>query len=141
MSSTDVSQWWLNWCSGECLVAPELPGKSLPKEEIARLIVMKFRYIAFDWSEGDRWVAAHIQNSIDFGFEGAFLEADYALRGQCLLVTLSDSPNVNIDIIRFYLTPDTGLIDLNYQYLNSPASCSAAARKLATIIGYKLEPM
>ena len=51
-----------------------------------------------------------------------------------MLVSISDTPKVNC--VRFFLTPDTGTLDLNYEHAADMEGGRELSRKLAEVLGY-----
>jgi hypothetical protein len=110
----------------------------LPIPEILHRVAAEFRHVVIDWDEGDRWVDNRISKSIEIGYAGFLLEAERALRGKSVLVLLADSSGPDVAWIGFYMTPDTGMIELHYSRSEDTEQCRVVALKLASQLGYRL---
>ena len=62
------------------------------QHEVLSRIIAKFRRVVIDWTEGDRWVEARIRALTDLDAHDVVLEAERALRGQTVLVSLAADP-------------------------------------------------
>jgi hypothetical protein len=112
-------------------------GPSLKEHEILRRVATAFRRVVIDWTEGDRWVEARISAATEFGYSGLLLEAEHALRGQSVLVSVADAAGSDAAWVRFYMTPDTSGFELHYEPPGAEAACRELARKLAEVLGYE----
>lgn len=121
------------WESGDCVCAPDRPGTILEQDEVLRRVVVFFRYVSIDRAEGDRWAETRVSRATEVGYRGMLLEAEMALVGRVALVSFSDEAGV---WVRFFLTPDAGLIELHYEPADD-AHCRLAAQKLAEALGYE----
>lgn len=126
--------------SGDAVAAPDGSGTTLDVADVLRRVAVGFRRVVIDWDEGDRWVDARVAAATEIGYRGFLLEAEQALRGQSVLVSAADRPGACATWVRFYLTRDTGLLELRYD----PADAWPAGRelgvKLATLLGYEFVP-
>jgi hypothetical protein len=129
---------WSNWESGDSVGMPNWPhGPSLDQHEILRRVAAAFRRVVIDWAEGDRWVEARIGQSAEIGYTGLLLDAEHALRGRSVLVSLADADGSGAAWVRFYMTPDTGCLDLHYEPSGAEPACRQLALKLADALGYE----
>jgi hypothetical protein len=131
---------WADWESGDCVCAPDRPGACLARGEILRRVAVGFRRVVIDWTEGDRWVEARIAKATEIRFPEVLLEAEYALLGQCVLVSVVDEAGPAAAWVRFYMTPDTAVLELHYDPADAEPRCRQLGIKLAEIIGYEYLP-
>jgi hypothetical protein len=115
-------------------------GPTLEQHEILRRVAAGFRRVVIDWAEGDRWAEARIRKATDIGWSGLLLEAEQALRGHSVLVSVADAAGSDAAWVRFYMTPDTSGFELCYQPSGAEAACRALALKLAEVLGYEFSP-
>jgi hypothetical protein len=131
---------WYNFESGDSVCAADRPGAAIEQVEILRRVAAGFQRVNIDWTEGDRWVERRIVKAVEVGYGGFLLEAEHALRGRSVLVSVADTAGSDAVWLRFYMTPDTGGFELNYR----PASATSAGRvlaiKLAELLGYEFTP-
>ena len=126
--------------SGDIVGMPNWPhGPSLDQYEILRRVVAGFRRVVIDWTQGDRWAEARISKAVEIGWSGFLLEAEQALRGQSVLVSLADAAGPGVPWVRFYMTPDTSGMELCYEPPGAAEACRELARKLAEVLGYEFE--
>jgi hypothetical protein len=111
-------------------------GPRLPQREILRRVAAAFRRVVIDWAEGDRWAEARISKAAEV-YSGFLLEAEQALRGTSVLVSVADAAGPDAAWVRFYMTPDTESLELHYEPPGAEAACRALARKLAEVLGYE----
>jgi hypothetical protein len=129
---------WSAWESGDSVGMPNWPhGPTLDQHEILRRVAAAFRRVAIDWAEGDLWVEARIGKAAEIGYTGRLLEAEQALRGRSVLVSLADADGPGAAWVRFYMTPDTGCFDLHYEPPGAEPACRPLALKLAGVLGYE----
>lgn len=129
---------WSDWESGDTVGIPDWPdGPRLPQPEVLRRVAVAFRRAVIDWTEGDRWVEARIGAATAIGYSGSLLEAEHALRGRAVLVSVADAPGPSAAWVRFYVTPDTEAFELHYEPPGAGAECRALALKLAEALGYE----
>jgi hypothetical protein len=122
--------------SGDGIEMPNWPhGPSLDPPEILRRVATAFRRAVIDRAEGDRWVEARISKAAEV-YSGLLLEAEHALRGHTVLVSVADAAGPDAAWVRFYMTPDTGGFELHYEPPGAEDACRALARKLADVLGY-----
>lgn len=126
---------WSEWESGDCVCAPDR-GPEVEQVEILRRVAAGFRRVVIDWAEGDRWVEARVLKATAVGFRGLLLDAENALRGRSVLVSVAD----DAVHLRFYMTPDTGCLELNYHPATGREAGRALAVKLAGLLGYEFAP-
>ncbi|MBN9522978.1 hypothetical protein J0H58_31445 [bacterium] len=129
---------WSGWESGDSVGMPNWPhGPSLDQHEILRRTAIAFRRVVIDWAEGDRWAEARISGAVEIGYTGLLLEAEHSLRGRSVLVSLADEGGPGAAWVRFYMTPDTGCLDLHYEPPGAEVACRQLALKLADVLGYE----
>lgn len=88
--------------SGDMLGMPNWPQGQVPEQhEILCRVAAGFRRVVIDWTEGDRWVEPRIVKAVEVGYSGLLLEAEHALRGQSVLVTLADEVGADAARVRF----------------------------------------
>src|SRR4051812_49186756 len=97
-----IPQQWLDWCSGEYLVAPSYE-KVVPQFGILNVVSNQFKRVSIDWLEGNRWVDVRIAHGISLGFAGALLDAELALKDNTVYVALSDAERDQLGSIRFFM--------------------------------------
>jgi hypothetical protein len=114
-------------------------GPRLPQREVLQRVAGAFRRVVIDWTEGDRWVEARINALTEFGSSSIILEAENALRGQAVLVSVADAPGPDAAWVRFYMTPDTEFFELHYEPPGALEACRALALKLAEALGYEFD--
>src|SRR5947209_18087319 len=102
-------------------------GPRLPQREVLQRVAGAFRRVVIDWTEGDRWVEARISKAVEIGYSGFLLEAEHALRGRSVLVSVADAAGSDPAWVRFYMTPDTEGFDLHYEPPGAEAACRALA--------------
>lgn len=134
-----MGEWFAE--SGDILEMPDWPrGPSLDPQEILRRVATAFRRVAIDWAEGDRRAAARAAKAADVGYRGFLLEAEQALRGQTVLVSVADAAGPDAAWVRFYMDPDTSGMELHYEPPGAEPACRALARRLAEVLGYVFVP-
>jgi hypothetical protein len=128
---------WSDWESGDSVGIPNWPdGPRLPQREVLHRVAAAFRRVVIDWTEGDRWVEARISKAVEIGYSGVLLEAEHALRGRAVLVSVAEEPGFGAAWVRFYMTTDTECLELHYEPPGAREACRALARKLAEVLGY-----
>ena len=132
---------WSDWEeSGDIVGIRNWPdGPRLPQREVLQRVAGAFRRVVIDWTEGDRWVEARISAATEFGYSGFLLEAEHALRGRAVLVSVADAPGPDAAWVRFYMTPDTEAFELRYDPPGALEACRALALKLAEALGYEFD--
>src|SRR2546430_15240149 len=101
---------WSDWESGDTVGIPNWPdGPMLPQREVLQRVAGAFRRVVIDWTDGDRWVEARISKAVEIGWSGLLLEAEQALRGQAVLVSVADGPGADAAWARGYMAPDNGI--------------------------------
>src|SRR5262245_63086687 len=129
---------WYDWESGDSVGMPNWPhGPPLEQPEVLRRVAVAFRRVVIDWAEGDRWVEARISKAVESGYSGFLLEAEHALRGRSVLVSVADAAGPDAAWVRFFMTPDTEAFELHYEPPGTLEACRALARKLAETLGYE----
>jgi hypothetical protein len=131
---------WASWYSGDCVRAPDRHGGEVEQAEVLRRVAVGFRRVIIDWPEGDRWAEARVAHGTAVGFGGGLLDLERALRGRSVLVSAADAAGPEAAWVRFYMTPDTGLLELGYQPPSAVAEGRALAAKLAGLLGYEFVP-
>jgi hypothetical protein len=129
---------WANWESGDCVCAPDRPDSNLDQAEILRRVAAGFRRVVIDWPAGDQWVEARIVKAVAIGYSKLLLDAEHGLRGRSVLVSVADEPGPGAAWVRFYMTPDTGILELHYEPAHALPACRMLAGKLAAVLGYAL---
>jgi hypothetical protein len=114
-------------------------GPRLPQREVLQRVAGAFRRVVIDWTEGDRRVEARISAATEFGSSGIILEAEHALRGRMVLVSVADEPGPGAAWVRFYMTPDTEFFELHYEPPGALEACRTLALKLAEALGYEFD--
>jgi hypothetical protein len=114
-------------------------GPNLPQREVLQRVAGAFRRVVIDWTEGDRWVEARIAAWTRPGSSPIILEAEHALRGRAVLVSVADAGGADAAWVRFYMTPDTEFFELHYEPPGAVEACRALALKLAEALGYEFE--
>ena len=129
---------WSDWEeSGDIVGIRNSPdGPRVPQYEVLQRVAGAFRRVVIDWTEGDRWVEARIAAWTRPGASPIILEAEHALRGRAVLVSVADEPGPDAAWVRFYMTPDTEFFELRYGPVALEA-CRALANKLAETLGYE----
>jgi hypothetical protein len=128
---------WHNWESGDSVGIRNWPhGPRLEQHEVLRRVAAAFRRVVIDWTEGDRWAEARISKAAEV-YSGFLLEAEQALQGTSVLVSVADAGGPDAAWVRFYMTPDTESFELHYEPPGAEAACRALARKLAEVLGYE----
>jgi hypothetical protein len=131
---------WFEWASGDCVHAPDRSGAEVTQAEILRRVAVGFRRVAIDWPEGERWAEARAAKAAEDGYRGFLLEAEQALRSESVLVSVADAVGPDAVWVRFYLTADAGLLELNYHPAGAVAAGRELATKLAELLGYEFAP-
>ena len=131
---------WYDWESGDSVGIRNWPhGPRLEQHEVLRRVAAAFRRVVIDWTEGDRWAEARISKAVEIGWSGLLLEAEQALRGTSVLVSVADTAGPDAAWVRFYMTPDTESFELHYEPPGAEEACRALARKLAEVLGYQFD--
>jgi hypothetical protein len=132
---------WSDWGpSGDIVGIRNWPeGPRLPQREVLSRVAAAFRRVVIDWTEGDRWAEARISKATEVGYSGFLLEAEQALRGRSVLVSVADAAGPDAAWVRFYMTPDTEAFELHYEPPRAEEACRALALKLAEALGYEFE--
>jgi hypothetical protein len=112
---------------------------------VGTCIAVGFRRVVIDWTEGDRYVEARINKAVQVGYSGILLEAEHAMRGRMVLVSVADDPDPDAVWVRFHLlmTRDeesNESLDLNYLPGTAVAAGRALAVKLAGLLEYEFVP-
>src|SRR5262245_66270849 len=128
---------WSAWGSGDCVHAPDRPGAEVAQPEVLRRVAVGFRRVVIDWPEGERWAEARAAKAAEVGYRGFLLEAERALRGESVLISVADAAGPDAAWVRFYLTADAGLLELHYEPAGAVSGCRALAGKLAGLLGYE----
>jgi hypothetical protein len=74
---------------------------------------------------------------VEIGYSGFLLEAEQALRGQSVLVSVADAAGPDAARVRFFMTPDTEFFELHYEPPGALEGCRALAIQLAEALGYE----
>jgi hypothetical protein len=93
--------------------------------------------VVIDWTEGDRWGEFRISKLMEVGAQPIIMEAEHAIRGRTVLVSLADAAGPEAPWIRFFMTTDTEGLELHYEPPGAEAACRALAVKLAEVLGYE----
>jgi hypothetical protein len=131
---------WSNWASGDCVHAPDQPGAEVTQAELLRRVAVGFKRVVIDWPEGRRWAEVRAAKAEEDGYRGLLLEAEQGLRDESVLVSIADAAGPDAVWVRFYLTKDAGILELNYHPATAVAAGQALAAKLAEILGYEFSP-
>jgi hypothetical protein len=135
-----MSEWFDLEESGDIVGIRNWPdGPRLPQREVLQRVAGAFRRVAIDWTEGDRWVEARIIAATESGYSGLLLEAEHALRGRTVLVSVADAPGPDAAWVRSYVPPDMEFFELRYDPPGALEACRALALKLAEAIGYEFQ--
>ena len=81
---------WSDWESGDYVDAPDRAGAEVAQAEVLRRVAVGFRRVVIDWPEGERWAEARAAKAAELGYRGFLLEAEQALRGESVLVSVAD---------------------------------------------------
>jgi hypothetical protein len=128
---------WYDSVSGDIVGIHNWPdGPRLGQHEVLRRIAAAFRRVVIDWTEGDRWAEARISKAAEV-YSGFLLEAEQALRGTSVLVSVADAAGPDAAWVRFFMTPDTESFELQYEPPEAEEACRALALKLAEALGYE----
>ena len=95
--------------------------------------------MVIDWDEGQRWVNARIAKAVEVGYSGFLLEAEQALRGCVVLIAIADGSEPRACWVNFYMTPDTGSLELHYEPTGAVERCRNLAVRIGEILNYELE--
>ena len=128
---------WNDWYSGDCVHAPDRKGADVAQDEVLRRVAIGFRRVVIDWPEGERWAEARAAKAAHDGYRGFLLDAEEALRMESVLVSVADAAGPDAAWLRFYMTADTGVIELNYHPAEAIVAGRALAVKLAELLGYE----
>jgi hypothetical protein len=128
-----------NWETGDCAFAPGLAPVGLEQAEVLRRVAVGFRRVVIDWVEGDRWVDARVAKAVEIRWSGLLLEAERALRGHSVFVSVADEAGENATWLQFYMTSDAGMLELHYEPASARRAGRVLAGKLATLLGYQFE--
>jgi hypothetical protein len=129
---------WSDWESGDFLHATDEPGAAVPLVEVLHRIVVGFRRVVIDWTEGDRWVDWRIAKHTEIGSPPVIMDAEHSLRRRTALVSLAEEAGPDAVWVRFFLIKhDTASLDLNYQPATAAERGRALAHKLAELLGYR----
>ena len=132
---------WSKQETGDCVYAPGEAPPGLEQAEVLRRVAAGFRRVVIDWTEGDRWVDARVAKAIEIGWSGLLLEAERALYGQSVLVSLAEDPGPDATWLHFYMTSDAGMLELHYEPKGARHAGRALAGKLAALLGYQFETL
>lgn len=129
---------WLEWESGDLVGIRDWPsGTMLEQHEVLRRVAAAFRRVVIDWTEGDRWAEARAVKAAAVGYAGILLDAEHALRGRSVLVSVADAAGPAAVWVRWYMTPDTESFELHYEPPGAVPACRQLAAKLAEVLGYE----
>lgn len=129
---------WVNWYSGDFVHVPDdvWPDRNLKYDELVARVAKGFRHVTFDWITGDLWVAERRRGMIELGAPAVVMRAEDKLVGNSVLVTVADTSGTEGCRVGFFLTRDTGVLELGYQPVSDIEGGRALGRKLAEVLGY-----